>query len=123
MLRSLVAALIAAMVIMLAPDASARAEAQPETAGDVPESLEPAFRPKRGLADDLGAYRSPLVFDDGSPVRDAAGWERRRREIREAWHGILGPWPPLIERPRVEVLGRERRDNFEQRRVRLEVAP
>jgi hypothetical protein len=34
----------------------------------------------------------------------------------------MGAWPPLIERPKVEVLGAERRESFEQRRVRVEVA-
>ena len=51
--------LIAALVVTLAPDASSRPEAGPETAGDVPEPLASAFRPPQGLADDLGAYRSP----------------------------------------------------------------
>jgi hypothetical protein len=92
-------------------------------AGDVPESLATAFRPPPQLAGELGAYRSPLIFDDGRPVRDAADWPRRRREILDAWHGFMGAWPPLIERPGVEVLATERREDFTQRRLRVEVAP
>jgi pimeloyl-ACP methyl ester carboxylesterase len=56
-------------------------------------------------------------------VGDAAAWRKRRAEILEAWHGLMGAWPPLIERPRVETLGEERRETFTQRRVRLEIAP
>ncbi len=89
----------------------------------VPEDIAAHFRPPPEFAGDLGAYKTPLVFDDGRPVRDAADWPRRRREILSTWHGVMGPWPPLIERPRVEVLGTERREDFEQRRVRVEVAP
>ena len=88
-----------------------------------PRPLAPAFRPPAEFRDDFGAYKSPLIFDDGRPVRDAADWRERREEILATWHGIMGAWPPLIERPKVEVLGTERREGFEQRRVRVEVAP
>ena len=94
-----------------------------EAPDDVPEALAPAFRPPAEFRGDFGAYRSPLVFDDGRPVRDAADWRERRQEILATWHGIMGAWPPLIERPKVEVLGTERREGFTQRRVRVEVAP
>ena len=88
----------------------------------VPEPLGSAFRPPPEFAGDLGAYKSPLVFDDGRPVRNPADWQGRREEILTTWHGIMGSWPPPIERPKVEVLGTERREGFEQRRVRIEVA-
>jgi dienelactone hydrolase len=35
----------------------------------------------------------------------------------------MGPWPPVIERPKLEFLAQRRRDNFTQHRVRLEIAP
>ena len=82
-----------------------------------------ATRPPPELAADLGPYRSPLTFDDGRPVRGAEEWPGRRREILGAWHECLGPWPPLIERPRVEQRDSLRREGFTQRRVRIEVAP
>jgi len=84
--------------------------------------LERAFRPPPEFRSDLGSYKSPLAFDDGRAVRDAAGWRERRKEILATWHGIMGAWPPLIERPRVDVLGTERRQGFEQRRGRGEGA-
>src|SRR3954471_1901377 len=89
----------------------------------LPEKLAPAFRPPASLAGDLGSYRSPLKFDDGRPVRTAADWPARRKEILAYWHARMGPWPPLLEKPRLEVLGEERRDNFQQRRVRVDLAP
>ena len=72
---------------------------------------------------DFGAYRSPLKFDDGRVVRDAADWAKRRAEILAYWQGVMGPWPKLLERPKVEVLRSEKRDNFVQQRVRVEIAP
>jgi hypothetical protein len=89
---------------------------------ELPGSLASAFRPPAEFRDDFGSYKSPLAFDDGRPVRDAAGWRERRQEILAAWHGIMGAWPPLVERPKVEVLGTERREGCEQRRVRVGVA-
>jgi len=70
-----------------------------------------------------GPYRSPLVFSDGTPVRTAADWERRRQQLLSEWHELMGPWPPVLTTTRMEVLGESRRETFTQRRVRLEVAP
>jgi Prolyl oligopeptidase family len=89
----------------------------------LPEALAPFFHPPAKFAADLGTYRSPLKFADGSPVRSAEDWQRRRQEIRKTWHGIMGPWPALIEKPRLDYLEKEHRDNFTQHHVRLEVAP
>jgi hypothetical protein len=75
------------------------------------------------LAGDFGAYRSPLVFDDGRPVKTAEDWAKRREELLRYWHTMLGPWPPPIDRPSVEVLESKRRDNFTQKKVRIEAAP
>ena len=87
------------------------------------ELLAPFFQPPPELAGKFGAYRSPLIFEDGTPVRSAADWPRRREEIAKQWTGLMGPWPAVIERPNLEVLSETHRDNFAQRRVRLETAP
>lgn len=85
--------------------------------------LEPFFTPPAQYQTTFGSYRSPLLFDDGSPVRTAADWSRRRAEILDCWHALMGPWPPVLERPKLEELSQTRRENFSQRRVRLEIAP
>jgi hypothetical protein len=122
MVRSRAATVAIALLSLSTSGVSARAEEQETTPGDVPEALAPAFRPPAEFRDAFGSYKSPLAFDDGRPVRDAADWRERRKEILAIWHGIMGAWPPPIERPKVEVLGAERRESFEQRRVRVEVA-
>jgi hypothetical protein len=67
-------------------------------------------------------FRSPLIFDDGSRVTKASDWPRRREEILKYWHGVMGPWPRVLEKPKVELLSEERRENFSQRHVRVEIA-
>src|SRR5947199_395542 len=68
----------------------------------------------------MGAYRSPLLFKDGTQVKNAEDWQRRRAEILAQWNDLMGPWPPVIEKPKMEVVSETRRENFLQRRVRLE---
>lgn len=84
--------------------------------------IAPYFRPPAQYASDSGTYRSPLQFDDGSPVRNRRDWRRRREEILRYWHGKLGAWPPLLEKPSLEVLGAEKREGFTEARVRLAYA-
>jgi len=119
----LFATLVLGTALLSASGSNARAEDGGKPAHGIPGPIVSAFRPPPEFADDLGALKSPLIFDDGRPVRDAAGWGERRKEILAAWHGIMGAWPPPIERPELEVTGKERREGFEQRRVRVEVAP
>ena len=80
------------------------------------------FKPPQEYRSDLGSFRSPLLFADGTPVRTPADWQRRRAEIRTTWHRAMGPWPPLIERPRVDLVNTTRRDNITQQQVRIEIA-
>jgi dienelactone hydrolase len=88
-----------------------------------PQIIARCFQPPAELKEQFGPYRSPLLFNDGTRVNSAADWSRRRREILQQWHELMGRWPVLLERPKTEVLTETRRDNFVQRRVRLEIAP
>src|SRR5438874_13663283 len=90
---------------------------------EFPEKLAPYFHPPKALANDFAKYRSPLQFDDGTLVKSPADWPRRRQEILKTWHGLMGEWPPLIEKPKIEYLEKERRGNITQWRVRIEIAP
>ena len=89
----------------------------------LPEDLAPYFAPPPELAGDFGDYRSPLTFYDGRVVKTPEEWRERRREIFERWNGIMGKWPPLVEKPSLESLEKERRETFTQQRVRFAVAP
>ena len=83
------------------------------------ETIGPHFTPPAEWAGKLGDYRSPLKFSDGSPVKTAADWQKRRTELLNEWHELMGQWPPLITDPEVEVLETERRENFQQLKIRF----
>lgn len=85
--------------------------------------ISPFFQPPVAFSNQFGPYRSPLLFADGSRARSAEDWSRRRVEIRREWMELMGLWPPIIEKPKVEILQTSRRENFTQHRVRLEIAP
>ena len=86
-------------------------------------TIAPYFQPPADLAEDMGEYRSPLLFDNGRPVQTPDQWSQRRQEILRFWHQVLGQWPPLIEKPAIEILEARNRENFVQQKVRLQVAP
>ncbi|MFN0075510.1 MAG: dienelactone hydrolase family protein [Prosthecobacter sp.] len=68
--------------------------------------------------------KSPLTFNDGSKVKNAADWQRRRAEILADWHAIMGAWPAVIEKPKIEVLeSKSRGEGISQQKVRVEIAP
>ncbi len=92
-------------------------------AADAWDKISRYFTPPAEWAGQTGDYRSPLEFADGTPVRSPDDWQRRRQEILSQWHDLMGHWPPLITQPEVEVLGTERRDNFDQLRVRFRWTP
>ena len=87
------------------------------------EKIAPYFSPPAEYAGKLGAYRSPLLFEDGSKVTDARDWARRRVEILRKWHAVMGPWPAVIEHPAVKVLSETPRDGLRELAVEVEVGP
>jgi hypothetical protein len=91
--------------------------------GDSWKEVSSFFKPPDQYAGQFGSFRSPLISDDGKTVKNAPGWARRRAGILRAWNDLMGSWPTLIERPKVEILSESRRENFLQKRVRLEIGP
>jgi dienelactone hydrolase len=86
------------------------------------DAIRKYFEPPAEYAGKLGDYRSPLIFNDGTPVKTAADWSPRRQEILAYWHKMMGAWPPIIEKPKIEYLEKSTRDGFTQHKVRVEVA-
>jgi dienelactone hydrolase len=85
--------------------------------------IENCFTPPAEYRGEFGDYRSPLTFNDSTPVETKEDWKLRRTEILEQWHGSMGAWPPLITDPEVEVLEVTQRENFQQRRIRFSWTP
>jgi len=96
-----------------APVANERAGPKP------PAEMAEYFRPPEKYRGDLGKFRSPLLFADGTTVKTPQDWQRRRTEILATWHKAMGTWPALIEKPRVETVKTTRRENITQHQLRL----
>jgi dienelactone hydrolase len=88
-----------------------------------PMEILPFFKPPPELAGDFGKYRPVLKFYDGTDVKTPSDFKRRREEILNTWHGLMGDWPPLIKKPKIEYLAQEHRENFTQHKVQVEIAP
>ena len=86
------------------------------------QQLSPYYQPPAEFAAELGPYRSPLTFEDGSVARTPEDWAKRRAEILKTWHERLGAWPPLIENPKVERLSKKERDGYLEEHVRVQVS-
>ncbi len=95
----------------------------PTTAGNAWSKIEASFSPPPEWRGKFGNYTSPLQFADGSKVTTADDWHRRRAEIVAEWEQLLGKWPPLITKPKVEILESTRRDRFTQHRIRFAWTP
>ncbi len=85
--------------------------------------MEKFFVPPEEYKGKLGDYRPLLKFDDGTPVKTPEDWSRRREEIRKHWHGVMGAWPPLVEKPRIAYGSKEHAENFTRHKVEVEVSP
>ncbi len=94
-----------------------------QAADEIPAALRSCFKPPAEYAGQLGAYASPLTFYDGRPVSSPAEWPARRAEILAYWHGQMGAWPPLLAKPKIEILDTQRRGDVTQHAVNVEVAP
>lgn len=92
-------------------------------AGDLPADLAPYFKPPAEFAKALGNHKSPLTLDDGTPAKTPADWVKRREEIKTYWHGLMGTWPPIIAKPKVEYLDQQQIEGIPVTRLRLETAP
>ncbi len=89
----------------------------------LPLDFAPYFSPPLELANDFGDYDSPLYFADGSRVETPEAWKEKRKEILNYWHGVMGPWPPLLESPKIKRLEKKNREDFIQYSVRVDIAP
>jgi hypothetical protein len=89
----------------------------------VPEEISAYFAPPAPYSGQLGAFASPLKFYDGRAVVTRSDWAARRAEILKYWHEQMGPWPPLLAKPKLELEEKQARGRVTQYRVRIEVAP
>ncbi len=110
-------------IARFAPALSQPSKRDNDVKGAVDKRIAPYFQVPAEFANDFGGLTSPLEFADGTAVKSAADWQKRREQIRKTWHDLMGPWPALIEKPKIEYLEKQARDNFTQHHIRIETAP
>lgn len=114
---------LAILSISLAFEGSKAQADDAEQAASLRKQLEPFTQPPAEFAGKLGDYKSPLNFADGSPVKSADDWARRRKEIFDLWTKRLGAWPPLVEKPTVKKLETVEREGFVEHHVHVQISP
>ncbi len=87
------------------------------------ERIEKLFEVPERHRSESGGLRPVLRFEDGREVKTPADWTARREELLKKWHGLLGPWPPLLEAPSAQEQFKDEVEGFSRRRLVLEVAP
>ncbi len=87
------------------------------------EKLISYFSPPAGYKDNFGNYRSPLNFYNGTEVKNAADWQKRRSEILITWFGMIGEWPPFIKHQKMEVTEKVRVDNYIRYKIKYNWLP
>jgi dienelactone hydrolase len=120
-MRRAAAAVLLSMILLTGAAAPMR-QARAQDRIQPPAELAEFFQPPEKYRNELGDFRSPLKFNDGSPVKTAQDWQRRRTEILDAWHKAMGPWPALIDNPKVETVKVTRREYVTQHQLRLGIA-
>ena len=79
--------------------------------------------PPAEFSGQLGAYRSPLKFADGTLARSPAEWAKRRTQILETWHRrLLAAWPTSSIKPNVKRLETVQRDGYVQHHVHVQIS-
>ena len=84
-----------------------------------PPSLASFFECPNNLRSKMGDYHSPLDWKNGSVVSTPQQWQKRRKEILDTWHKIMGPWPELFTKPAFEQIAVSRREDITQRQLKL----
>jgi len=117
--------ILATWVLVAAFLLQAYAQSKPtaDSKAQIWKKIAPYFSPPASLKNELGQYRSPLKFYDGSEVKSKNDWKKRRAEIRNRWHQLMGQWPALLEDQELQLLDSTHEDGFMQYRVSFNWTP
>ena len=92
-------------------------------AGDVNWLADVTAAPTNPLSENAGQLASLLLDDSGQVITTRDGWERHRRNIRDAWLHFLGPMPDPRPPVHLEVLRTEICGAITRQLVRYESEP
>ena len=119
--KTIVIFLFACFVFILSAFAETRYNL--ENKAQIWDKIHQYFTPPDEFKGDFGEYKSVMEFYDGSKVKTAEDWQKRRQEIIEFWSNIMGQLPPLIDNPKIRVIEEEHVENFTRKKVLIELAP
>ncbi|MDD2599638.1 MAG: sialidase [Kiritimatiellae bacterium] len=106
--------------LLLASGSNAQSAGQSCAAWD---KVKPYFNPPAEFAGKFGSYASPLKFYDGRQVESRGEWGKRRGEILERWHALMGEWPPLLVDQKLTVLESEQLESYTRHKVEFNWLP
>ena len=81
------------------------------------------FSPPAEFADKFGDYASPLKFYNGKQVEKPVEWGKRREEILQRWHGLMGEWPPLMVDQELKIVESVKLDDYIRHKVEFNWLP
>lgn len=125
--RWMVAAMLAAALVAIGQGldgwtARATADEPSQRRAALAKQLAPYYQPPQEFAGDLTTYASPLKFADGTQVRTAEDWQRRRKEILDSWLQRMGGPLPLLKQPKVKHLETVQRDGYRETYVHVQIS-
>jgi len=85
--------------------------------------IAPYFKPPAKYENDFGPHKPVLTFYNGTPVKTAKDWERRRAEIRKQFEEMMGTWPALIDKPKIEYVSKKEKEGYVQHTVKVTLVP
>jgi dienelactone hydrolase len=94
----------------------------PLQAGEVPWLNEVATVPTP-LPSPTRPLKPVLQTEKGESIRDLAGWQARRKQLRESWLKVLGPLPSAPPQMSFEVLESEDLEKCTRHLIQYEVEP
>lgn len=83
------------------------------------DKLKPYFTPPEQYKNETHLYKSPLVFDDGRVVANKKQWRKRRNQILDRWHSLMGKWPAPVQHPSYTIIDSTLRENILQYTIRF----
>src|SRR5690606_671491 len=86
-------------------------------------AITPYFSPPDSLKQHYGDYRPVWKFYDGSPVESKSDWQARRKEIKNKWHSLMGPWPAILQHQSLHILDTVREAGFTKYHVQFHWLP
>lgn len=87
------------------------------------ESIEPFMSPPMKFRNICDKSRSVLHQTDGTPITTAEQWNKRRSELLQEWHSMMGAWPQLITNPTVKVLNTLQFEDHQRLHIKFRWTP